>query len=128
MLLCMLLLEQQPFFWITERRASLYDSFSSTMLLLVSTTALLLFGPGAIWNEMLILLIYSINLWHSYNWLRRLSLARNFVRNVAAQSRGALLALQVYMRLGGMIPLADPEPGWADSHTCGRRTDGAPCC
>src|SRR5215470_17063954 len=70
-----------PFFWIIEPRAGIYDSWSSTLAGLATTSALLLFGPTAIWVYVVASLIF-----YAHNWRGRSALVSqrwNILRNLA---------------------------------------------
>ena len=110
-LLCILLLavllNLLPFFWIIEPRAGIYDSWSSTLAALATASAMLLFGPTAIWVYVVASLIF-----YAYNWRgktvlvsQRWNILRNLALNVGTVALGAMIGLTLYQQLGGRFPL-----------------------
>jgi serine phosphatase RsbU (regulator of sigma subunit) len=80
---------------------------------LVSWSAILIFGPTAIWLVVLYLLAHAIRTWPRLidkGW-RRTTLLMNLVQPLAVSTFSALLALWVYGRLGGIHPL--PGLSWS---------------
>ncbi len=80
---------------------------------LASWSAVLIFGPTAIWLVILYLLARTVYTWPrliAKGW-RRTTLLMNLVQPLAISTFSTLLALWVYGRLGGVIPL--PGLDWS---------------
>src|SRR5262245_28103277 len=110
-LLCILLLavlfNLLPFFWIIEPRAGIYDSWSSTLAALATASAMLLFGPTAIWVYVVASLIFYAHNWRGKKVLvsQRWNILRNLALNVGTVVLGAMIGLTLYEQLGGRFPL-----------------------
>jgi serine phosphatase RsbU (regulator of sigma subunit) len=106
MLVLAALLNRLDFFWIIERRAGTYARWSAPMSGLVTTSAMLLYGPTAIWLGVFISLIDYIHMWRTMPLTAQRRSATGFmVRNLGCFSLGSLVSLVVYQRLGGSFPL-----------------------
>src|SRR6188474_2835954 len=53
-------LNQLDFFWVVERRAGIYDRWSAQLGGLVSISAVLLFGPTALWLGTILVFIQYV--------------------------------------------------------------------
>ncbi|MBK9712782.1 MAG: PP2C family protein-serine/threonine phosphatase [Kouleothrix sp.] len=93
------------FFQFFQRPASSYDWASSSLQPIVVVSAVLLFGPTAIWLDVATELISGAHAWRRQPLaIQRWNSARNRVFNIAASTLGFLAGLALYRRLGGQIP------------------------
>ncbi len=105
MLILAAILNQLDFFWVVERRAGIYDRWSSQLGGLVTISAALLFGPTAIWLGALLQLIYYAQTWRTTPLRpQRLLALRNLMLNLSSFTIGALMGLALYQQLGGRFP------------------------
>ena len=118
MLILAVTLNQLGFFWVVERRAGIYDRWSTQLGGLVSISAALLFGPTALWLGALLPLVHYARGWRATPLpTQRVLAMRNLVLNVSSFSIGSLLGFTLYRELGGSFPppgLAWPAPALAE--------------
>jgi len=106
MLILAIVLNQFDFFWVVERQAGIYDRWSAPLGGLVTISAVLLFGPTALWLGVVITLVQYARMWRTTPLpTQRVLAMRNLVLNVASFSIGSLIGLALYQQLGGSIPL-----------------------
>jgi serine phosphatase RsbU (regulator of sigma subunit) len=111
MLILAAALNQLDFFWVVERRAGIYDRWSSQLGGLVTISAALLFGPTALWLGTILPLIQYVQTRRTTSLPAQHLLAlRNLMLNLSSFSIGALTGLALYQRLGGSFPL--PGLAW----------------
>lgn len=107
-----LLLNRHDFFWIVERRSGAYDRWSASLVGLVTVSALLVFGPSAIWLSVLVALSDAARGWRAAALRQaRLGVIRTTLLYLSSATLGGLLALALYARLGGALPLAGFSAG-----------------
>lgn len=106
MAIFVILFNRLSFFLISEIRAGGYANSSGTLDNIVIWTALLLFGPSGLWLDVLWNLAqYVYNLVHARHAGDRWGISRIFVSSQAGIVISALIALEVYRDLGGVIPI-----------------------
>jgi serine phosphatase RsbU (regulator of sigma subunit) len=111
MLILAAALNQLDFFWVVERRTGIYDRWSAQLDGLVTISAVLLFGPTALWlGTILFFLQYAQMRRRTRLPTQRLLALRNLMLNVSGFSIGGLLGLALYQQLGGRLPL--PGLAW----------------
>ena len=96
------------FFQITVGRDGSYDYNGSSLEIVIVMSAMLIYGPTAVWVPFLGRLIYygidrprSPSRYHQWNGIR------NLVFNLGASIVGLLLTLLIYQGLGGNFPLSE---------------------
>ncbi len=96
------------FFQVIGLRAGEYSFNSTSLMPALFISALLLFGPATIWLFLgLMLLDYLPVARRAHTALQRWSVVRNLQFNAWTVALSSLLALAVYQRAGGVIPLPD---------------------
>jgi serine phosphatase RsbU (regulator of sigma subunit) len=94
------------FFQIIGNRAGSYDYESSSLIAIVTVSAVLLFGPTAVWLHVLNTLAYFGTKWPRFGSRnQQWSWIRNLISNLGAETASFLLSLGVYQGLGGHFPL-----------------------
>ena len=107
-----LLLNRHDFFWIVERRSGAYDRWSASLVGLVTVSALLIFGPTAIWLSVLVVLADAAQGWRTSALVRpRQQVVRVMLLYLSSATLGGMLALTLYEWLGGALPLAEFRAG-----------------
>lgn len=96
------------FFQITVGRDGSYDYNGSSLEIVIVMSAILIYGPTAVWVPFFGRLIdYGIDRpqspsrYHQWNWIR------NLVFNLGVSILGLLLTLAIYQGLGGQFPLSE---------------------
>jgi serine phosphatase RsbU (regulator of sigma subunit) len=109
MLILATVLNQLDVFWVVEPRAGIYERWSAQQLGgLVTISAVLLFGPTALWLGVIVVLIQYMRMRRTTSLAtQRVVAMRNLVLNLSYYSLGSLLGLALYQRLGGSFPLSD---------------------
>ncbi|UCC51741.1 MAG: hypothetical protein JSV68_21955, partial [Anaerolineaceae bacterium] len=109
-----LLASRLSFFQINVGRDGSFDYNGSSLEIVIIMSAMLLFGPTAVWVafwgrliDYLIVRPKSPARYQQWNWIR------NLVFNLGPNILWLLLALLVYQSLGGQIPLAELTPAAA---------------
>jgi len=96
------------FFQVIGNRAGSYSYEGSSLEVIIVISAILLFGPTAVWLHVLNSLVYYGVKWprfasefRQWNWIR------NLVFNVGPETASLLLSLVLYRWLGGQFPLSE---------------------
>ncbi len=96
------------FFQVIGKRAGSYSYEGSSLEAIIVVSAILLFGPTAVWLHVLNNLLFYGAKWsrfgsrfQQWNWIR------NLVFNLGPETASFLLSLVLYQRLGGRFPLAE---------------------
>jgi serine phosphatase RsbU (regulator of sigma subunit) len=106
LLLLAVLLNWLDFFWIVERHGGPYERWSAPLSGLVTISAVLVFGPSAIWLGLIVTLVAYVRARHATAvGLLHLGALRTLMLNSGSFSIGALLGLWLYQALGGTFPL-----------------------
>jgi serine phosphatase RsbU (regulator of sigma subunit) len=106
LLLLAVLLNRLDFFWIVERRGGTYERWTAPLGGLVTASAMLLFGPTAIWLSVVATLADAVRDWRAAAVMtQRLNVIRGLMLYLSSSSLGSLLGLALYQRLGGTFPL-----------------------
>lgn len=107
----MFIFRKLGFFMISEIRSGRYASLDGSMESMILWTAILLFGPTALWLAVFWSVIDFAWKWDAHSaTIDRWTRARNFSLYLAATNLGALSALAFYARIGGRIPIPGLEP------------------
>jgi serine phosphatase RsbU (regulator of sigma subunit) len=108
----MFLFRKLGFFFITEIRAGRYASSDGSMESMILWIGLLLIGPVALWLAVFWPVVDFIHQWPKlHTRFDRWNRLRNFSFYQASTVLASLIALAVYTRLGGVIPLPGLTPG-----------------
>jgi serine phosphatase RsbU (regulator of sigma subunit) len=106
-----LLFDRLPFFQVVEFRRGVYDTYSSTLIVLVLFSTALLFGPTGLWVAVASQLIeYAHRIWRSRLIYDRWHHVRHLLFALSEYTLGLQLGLALYQALGGRFPLADLAP------------------
>ena len=96
------------YFQITVGQDGNYDYNGSSLEIVIVMSAMLLFGPTAVWIPFLGRLIdFGIDQPRSPSRLQQWNRIRNLIFNLGPGIVGLLLTLLLYQGLGGQIPLAE---------------------
>ena len=96
------------FFFITEIRTGGYANSDGAMDGIAVWSAILLLGPTALWLKIIWNFITFVSSFYRERTAQaHWSHGRIFIADVATDTLPTLVALMVYHRLGGMIPLSD---------------------
>lgn len=96
------------FFQIIEVRKGEYGFNATSLSTVLSSAALLLLGLPVIWGFILLTIIFYAERWRfARTRVQRWNLIRNLWWNLWTLVVSLLIALQIYLALGGQIPLAD---------------------
>ncbi|HSM58804.1 MAG TPA: PP2C family protein-serine/threonine phosphatase [Candidatus Sulfomarinibacteraceae bacterium] len=96
------------YFQVTGREAGSYSYNSSDLQMVVTSSALFILGPTAVWIHFASRLVYFASIWprprprtrqQTLNWWR------NLLFNLWTGNIGMLTALVIYSALGGRLPL-----------------------
>jgi serine phosphatase RsbU (regulator of sigma subunit) len=102
----MALFSQVSYFIIVEIRTDRYGSSDGSLASMILWSAVFLFGPTALWLNVLWNGLNTIFSWRkSSSTAARWNLARNFTFEIAINTFAALVALSVFQLLGGEFPL-----------------------
>ena len=107
----MVLFNQVNYFIIIEIKDDRYGSSSGSLASMILWSALLLFGPTAIWLMVFWSIVYFI-----WNWRKAESkitywnLLKNFCFDLAIYTFAMLITLNVYEAWGGVFPLKGLTP------------------
>jgi serine phosphatase RsbU (regulator of sigma subunit) len=94
------------YFIIVEIRTDRYGSSDGSLASMILWSAVFLFGPTALWLSVLWIGLNFLFNWRKTNSVAaRWNLARNFTFDLAINTFAFLVALVVFRRLGGEIPL-----------------------
>ncbi len=94
------------FFSFVEIKTGLYADWGSSLEAIPIWAAALLVGPIALWPGVLLHVLSFIQHWPQYSAAKmRLNHIRRLALNLADESLLALIALALYRRWGGLIPL-----------------------
>lgn len=105
------LFEMISYFIIIEIRADRYGSADGSISSVIQWSAILLFGPSALWISILWRAARFIKNWmESRAVSSRWSILRNFSMDLAALSLAYLIALFFYQRWGGIFPISSLTP------------------
>jgi len=102
----MVLFNQVNYFIIIEINDNRYGSSSGSLVSMIHWSALLLFGPTAIWLMVFWLFSYFIWIWRKYkskstHWNQ----LRNLCFDLAINTFATLITLTIYNSLGGLFPI-----------------------
>ena len=101
-----ILFERLAFFIIFELSAGNYANTQSTLSGMVLWSALLIYGPTALWFQIASEVIELTMQWRKATTESgRWSLGRGFMLNIAAQVLAPLTALRFYQLMGGKTPI-----------------------
>ena len=96
------------FFQITVSRDGTHDYNGSSLEIVIVMSAMLLFGPTAVWVPFWSRLIdYGIDRPQSPTRYQQWNGTRNLIFNLGASIVGLLFALLIYQGLGGQFPLSE---------------------
>ncbi|MFZ5809665.1 MAG: PP2C family protein-serine/threonine phosphatase [Chloroflexota bacterium] len=99
------------YFIIFEIRPERYGSAKGSLTGMVQWTAVLLYGATTLWLSLIGgVLQYLLNTRTNRSIAAKWDIARNLSHDIAAQTLAYLIALSVYQRLGGQIPIRGLEP------------------
>lgn len=111
MTLIILIFERIKYFIIIEIRADRYGSADGSMASVIQWSAVLLFGPTALWISIFIRLGAFIKNWSQLRSVStRWSLLRNAAMDLSMLSLAYLIALHFYQGWGGQFPIALLSP------------------
>lgn len=106
-----ILFERIKYFIIIEIRTDRYGSTDGSMASVIQWSAVLLFGPIALWISIFWRMGIFIKDWsQSYSASSRWSLLRNFAMDLSMLSLAYLIALAFYQRWGGQFPIGQLTP------------------
>jgi serine phosphatase RsbU (regulator of sigma subunit) len=108
----MALFSQVSYFIIVEIRTDRYGSSDGSLSSMILWSAVFLFGPTALWLNVLWNGLNFLFNWRKTNSIAtRWNLARNFTFEIAINTFAFLVALAVYQSLGGEIPVPGLSTG-----------------
>lgn len=111
MAIVILVFEKISYFIIIEIRANRYGSADESMAGVIQWSAVLLFGPTALWISIFLRTLIFVQKWvQSHAPASRWSLLRNFAMTLSLYSLAYLVALTFYERWGGAYPIAALSP------------------
>jgi hypothetical protein len=101
-----LIFSRLSFFQVIGKRAGSYSYEGSSLEAIIVVSAMLLFGPTAVWLHVLNTLIYYGAKWPRFaSRQQRWTWIRNLVFSLGAITASLLLSLVLYQWLGGRFPL-----------------------
>ncbi|MFN2195765.1 MAG: SpoIIE family protein phosphatase [Anaerolineales bacterium] len=108
---CIYALDKFSFFVTIETGNGRYLSSEGSLDTVITWSAIFLFGPTALWLVLLFALINFFTFWKSSRTTGdRWNTLRNLTLGGAVSTFGILIALQVYVMLGGTYPISGLDP------------------
>jgi serine phosphatase RsbU (regulator of sigma subunit) len=107
----MYILERLSFFLTIETGSGSYVNSEGSLDTVMMWSAILLFGPSAIWLGLFWLVVYFVELWSSSPATGdRWNSLRNLTMGTAVDTLCVLVSLLVYINLGGQFPIQGLNP------------------
>jgi serine phosphatase RsbU (regulator of sigma subunit) len=112
-LLCLFLFlfRRLSFFFFIESPGRTHSQFESNFEPMVVWSAALILGPTSLWIAVFLdTLAYARRMWRASGSFERWDLFRNLLHNLVTLTLASLIALSLYGRWGGSIPLSGLTP------------------